>query len=397
MNNIIDPNELFDFSNLSLAQPIAIPGGAYFTKIEHNKQSLYIQTTISQTKQGFVKSGKKYYCDLMFNKHSEIIINWFENLENRCQKLIFEKKDEWFQNSLEEHDIENAFNNTIRVYKSGKFYLLRTNVKNNQHNLPAIKIYNENQETLTIDDINSETNIISILDIQGIKFTSRTFQIEIDIKQVMVVQKDDQIFETCLIKHNNNTLLPKTSFISTHSNTNDFNNSIKSENNNNNNDNNNNDNNDNNDNNNNNNDSLTSPNTNDIILHDENTSINHEIDLENKSVFNTENLDNIDLDFEELKEDIEENKDQLTELNNFNIPFENNLETIQLKKPNQVYLELYKTARQKAKECKKNAIIAYLEAKNIKKTYLIENVIDSDGDFDAEIDAVSESELDVFD
>jgi hypothetical protein len=42
---------------------------------------------------------------------------------------------------------------------------------------------------------------------------------------------------------------------------------------------------------------------------------------------------------------------------------------------------------------KKAAIIAYLEAKNIKKTYLLENLDDSDSDFDAEIDEVSESEL----
>jgi len=71
---------------------------------------------------------------------------------------------------------------------------------------------------------------------------------------------------------------------------------------------------------------------------------------------------------------------------------------MKLKKPNQVYFELYKQARQKAKECKKNAIIAYLEAKNIKKTYMIDTATnDSDRDFDAEIDEVSESELDYFD
>ena len=39
------------------------------------------------------------------------------------------------------------------------------------------------------------------------------------------------------------------------------------------------------------------------------------------------------------------------------------------------------------------AILAYLEAKNIKKNYIIENLNDSESDFDAEIDEVSESEL----
>ena len=56
--------------------------------------------------------------------------------------------------------------------------------------------------------------------------------------------------------------------------------------------------------------------------------------------------------------------------------------------------ELYKEARNKAKLAKRNAILAYLEAKNIKKTYMIENMNDSDSDFDAEIEEASESELD---
>ena len=86
--------------------------------------------------------------------------------------------------------------------------------------------------------------------------------------------------------------------------------------------------------------------------------------------------------------------DNLKEVNKFELSLENNLETIQLKKPNQVYFELYKEARNKAKQAKKNAILAYLEAKNIKKTYMLENLNDSDSDFDAEIDEVSESELD---
>ena len=64
-----------------------------------------------------------------------------------------------------------------------------------------------------------------------------------------------------------------------------------------------------------------------------------------------------------------------------------------MKKPNEVYFELYREARNKAKGAKKAAIIAYLEAKNIKKIYMLDDLNDSDSDFDAEIDDVSESEL----
>jgi hypothetical protein len=107
-----------------------------------------------------------------------------------------------------------------------------------------------------------------------------------------------------------------------------------------------------------------------------------------------ENDLSLDLEIEDLSEDIEENTHELKEVNNLEVSLENNLETMHLKKPNQVYFELYKEARNKAKLAKKNALLAYLEAKNIKKTYMLENLNDnSDSDIDAEIDDVSESEL----
>lgn len=391
MDNIIEPNESFDFTKLSLAHPSGIQGGAYFTKIEYNKKPLYIQTCKSQTRQGFIKTGKKYYCDLMFDKNSESLINWFENLEETCQKLIFERRDTWFQNSLEENDIESAFNSTIRVYKSGKYYLVRTNIKNNHNNTPSVKIYNEKETSMTMEEINSETNIISILEIQGIKFTSRNFQIEIELKQVMVLD-NEPLFDNCLIKTSRRT---QDTSINKHLGENlelddikidDIKNDdvkihdIKSEN-----------------------DTLQETTINDI---EENTNVLEElepIDILVESIKDDiddtkeENISlDVELDFEDLNEDIEENSDELREIENIDLPLENTLETIQLKKPNQVYFELYKEARKKAKEAKKTAIIAYLEAKNIKKTYMIENMDDSDSEFDAEIDEVSESELEDF-
>ena len=420
MDNIIEPNETFDFSKLTLAHPVGIQGGAYFTKIEYNKKPLYIQTIKSQTRQGFVKTGKKYYCDLMFDKNAESLIHWFENLEEKCQKLIFEKRDTWFQNSLEENDIETAFSSTIRVYKSGKFYLVRTNVKNNPNNLPTVKIYNEHQISLNIEDVNSETNIISILEIQGIKFTTRNFQIEIELKQVMVLD-NEPLFDNCLIKFNKGLPILKEPTILkgfTGTNINDELNiethdkiysgketkidleknydksnnileelepidiMIDSEG-----------------------EDTNNKNVTDLNVNNEMELTDYEMEVNGQNEIDENKIDkneieknntkeeNINLDFEDLTEDIEEKSDELKEINNFDLSLGNNTETMQLKKPNQVYFELYKEARNKAKIAKKNALLAYLEAKNIKKTYMIENLNDSDSDIDDEIDEVSESEL----
>jgi hypothetical protein len=377
MDNIVEPNEAFDFSKLSLAHPVGIQGGAYFTKIENNNKPLYIQTIKSQTRQGIVKTGKKYYCDLMFDKNAAPLISWFENLEERCQKLIFDRRDTWFQNNLEENDIESAFSSTIRVYKSGKFYLLRTNIKNH-NNMPAVKIYNEHEIPLTADDIKTETNIISILEIQGIKFTARNFQIEIDLKQVMILD-NEPMFDNCLIKTSKRQTEPpamqETEDIGTLEKDAVLEEMLV--------------------------ETIVAPETSAIIegslsaMDDplppievtDNLSV-----IEGNSGAGEEAA--IELEFEDLTGDIEENPNELKEINSLDLSAGNTLETIQLKKPNQVYFEIYKAARNKAKAAKKNALLAYLEAKNIKKTYMLDNLNDSDSDIDAEIDEVSESELD---
>ena len=390
MNNIIEPSKNFDFSKLSLAHPTGIQGGAYFTKILYNSKPLYIQTTKSLTRQGFVKSGKKYYCDLMLDNNSETLIHWFENLEETCQNLIFEKSEAWFQNSLDKNDVETAFNPVIRIYKSGKYYLVRTNIKVGVNNEPYIKLYDENEVPLSMNDIKEDTNIISILEIQGIKFTSRNFQIEIELRQVMVLD-NEPLFDNCLIKTTFNSKNMKnleeteTKFheplensvfnrnaYKTIDNINISKSNILEI------------------------DTLVDlPNINDVVVDNIDNIEN------NNAVINAQNNEDIlqEDDIEELKEinDLKET-DELKEIDisvNLEDSLENNGdETLQLKKPSQVYYDLYKEARERAKAAKKNAIIAYLEAKNIKKTYMIDNLDENESDIDAEIDEVSESELD---
>ena len=82
MDNIIEPTIDYDFSNLYLGPPSTLAGGSYFTKIMYsNNKLLYLQTPKCLTKQGFVKSGKKIFVDLMFDNNDTVFINWIENLE----------------------------------------------------------------------------------------------------------------------------------------------------------------------------------------------------------------------------------------------------------------------------------------------------------------------------
>ena len=75
---------------------------------------------------------------------------------------------------------------------------------------------------------------------------------------------------------------------------------------------------------------------------------------------------------------IDENLNELEELNEINLEIPSDLDSVHLKKPNEVYLEIYKEVKKRAKESKKKAIEAYLEAKRIKSLYLLDEIESSD-------------------
>ena len=394
MDSIIEPTMEYDFTKLYFGPPSTLAGGAYFARIMYGTNKLlFIQTPKCLTKQGFIKSGKKVYTDLMFDNNDTVFINWIENLETRCQDLIYSKRESWFETKLEKDDIETAFTSPFKIFKSGKYYLLRVNVKQN------IKIYDENDQIVTTESITNDKPIISILEIQGLKFTSRNFQIEIELKQSMVVSPDPFLYECFIKKPNKKSHVAARQEEEETSETIDINleklitesvkdlsnqqdlvkkdaelENIK----------------------------VNSNQSKNANIHNNSESIDLEVSFEKplenetkeikKTIGNNLlDLEEADIDLTTLQDDIEDltpEKEEVEEdpntLKEFDLSssLDNTLETIQLKKPNQVYYEIYQKAREKAKEAKKSAIMAYLEMKNIKKTYMLDDIDESDSEFE---------------
>lgn len=382
MEDIIEPTMDYDFTKIYFGPPSTLAGGAYFAKIMYStNKPLLIQTPKSLTKQGFIKSGKKVYTDLMFDNNDTVFINWIENLESKCQELVYSKRESWFESKLEKDDIESAFTSPFKIFKSGKYYLLRVNVK------PNIKIYDEMNKIIQSESITNDKTILSILEIQGLKFTSRNFQIEIELKQSMVVSPDPFLDE-CFIKNpkkikeeNIKEQLPKDQLPKDQLPI-DLTNIIKQ--------------------------SVEDLKTKELETTNNKFEINESIDLEvvfdepleKKTILNNKRLskgineNNIDLEEANIVLDVEELEDPsiLKEVD-LSSTLDNTLETLQLKKPNQVYYEIYKKAREKAKDAKKNAIAAYLEMKNIKKIYMLDDIDESDSEFEEFASKDSSSEI----
>jgi len=353
---IYDTNDAFDFNNLLLIKPTSMTGGNYFIKCLVNSGPLYIQPPKCNTKQGIIKAGKRYYSDLMFTNEHENFIRWMENLENHCQAYIYKNREKWFDGDMELHDIENYFTSPLKIYKSGNYYLCRINITNNALGKHTLKIYDEHENEIDIDKVDDKTKAITILEIQGIKCSSRSFQIEIELKQMMVLEDQTNLFEKCIIKPKTNikqkdTVVQEEPVIET------ITAAIIDEDNN-----------------------LDQQNTEEADQNKEDEAVAEE----NIVVDTTPQEPNADIELESIIESSTNEIDGIQEVE-FNLEELDEKESVQLKQRNEVYYDMYREARKKAKRARDLALSSYLEAKRIKNTYMLDDIRDSD-DSDLEME-----------
>ena len=335
MGDIHDTNSQFEFDKISLTTPTTISGGVHFSKILINKKQLYIQSPKCKTKQGIVKSGKKSHADLVFTNDDEEFIQWIETLEQTVRKHIFTNRERWFDMDLDEDDIESYFTPTIKLFKSGKQYIMRVNISQRIGATP-LKIYDENEEDVDIETITENTSLISILEIQGIRCSTKSFQIDVELKQIMVI-KPVNLFEKCIIKRTIAKDLAKKVEVIV--------------------------------------DEAKSKIDDKVTVQEE----EEEEEEEEKEATDPEVIIHQEDDIVE-EEEPKKNEDDDDDILEINLDVEeiNDNDTIQLKDKTEVYYQMYKEARQKAKLAKSLALSSYLEARRIKNLYMLDDIDDSD-------------------
>jgi hypothetical protein len=194
---IHDPTPSFQFDNISLTTPASIAGGAHFSKIFVNRTPLYIQTPKCFTKTGIIGSGRKMYTDLVFTNDNEEIIQWMEVFESTIRRKIYDNRGRWFDTEMSEDDIEGCFSPMVKLFRSGKQYCVRVGI-NSRPDAKPLKIYDEDEMVVEVSQINDKTPLIAILEIQGVRCTSKSFCIDIEMKQLMVMKPSD-LFDSCII------------------------------------------------------------------------------------------------------------------------------------------------------------------------------------------------------
>ena len=136
----IDSN--FDFSKLKLSNPNGKQGGSYFCKLLYDDEDFLIQTPKVFSKNGFPKGDKQGYIDVIIDTNSDFH-NWIIELEETIKKLILNKQSLWFDNDLEQDDIDYLFTDGIKKFQQN-FYL-RSYIKKRKYfeDHDTFRIFNE--------------------------------------------------------------------------------------------------------------------------------------------------------------------------------------------------------------------------------------------------------------
>ena len=338
----------FDFDALTLDHPSGLQGGSYFTKISHLGNNLYIQTGQCETKNGINKTSKKAYCDLMFPTTDETTVKWFEELEKKSIDYIYEKRSTWFHNELERDEIETNFVSPLRLYKSGKYYLIRVYLASDSLANNLFKCYNDASHPVPYDVLQKDNvKVIPLLEIQGIKFSSRNFSLDIGLKQIMVLENPD-FLQKCFIqkdlgKNTSNIPLVEEAVIPPGP--------------------------------------LSVPTPEPLVEEPVVPAVVPPEPLVEKPVASQV------VPPEPLVEPVAETKSEPTgtTLEEHSINYDSlakEEELVTLKNPEEVYYDIWYEARRRAKSARDEAIKAYLEAKKIKATYMLDEYSDSEDEFD---------------
>ena len=376
MDAMLSPDKNYPFDKVKIKTPKALQGGTYCANLEINEGPVIIQTPKCKTKNGIHKTAKQIYCDLLMNKDHTEFLDWLETFQERVKNLILQNSSNWFHEPTSLDEIEYNWNNSIRTRKD--YYLIRSFLhKPKGINKISLQIYDTDENQLNIEQVKNDKNVICILEVIGLKFSSNSFHLEICLRQMMVIN-EKPLFNKCLIKLDskikngenneiNNSLKEKKEDILEKNIEENIeeNNQEK--------------------------DSVNNKSSN--ILVDINTAV--DIDENNVEEKDNEEIQSNKKIKEEEKEDLEFSKNNNKEQEVIEKPLENtnNLEEIelniqddepiQLKEAREVYLDIYNAAREKAKKAKNEAIKAYLEAKRIKELYMLD-IVDSSSEEEEE-------------
>lgn len=175
----------FSFDQLQLMNPKPLPDHYFLSNLFIQQEEIFLQTPKCTSKQGIVMSANKKCIDFVFTSQHEVFLQWIVSLEEHVQKLIYEKRNVWFmEDTIGMDDIQQSFVSIIK--QKGSTYTVRAYLPSASLSTDPI-LFNDAKLPIEESSIKETTTLIGILQFVGIRFNQHSFQMILQIKQLMTL------------------------------------------------------------------------------------------------------------------------------------------------------------------------------------------------------------------
>lgn len=352
MTTIQYTTDAFSLDGVSLSEPVGVKN-YNFSELSLNEEPIYVQLCNTGISNGIcVNDNGDSYVKLLIDENNEETLEWFEKFDEKMRDLLVVNGEEWFENEITPEDMEVAYNSSVSIQDdSDDAFIFKVYLPKNYNKRSNLNIYDEDEELLRSSILNEDDlELTPLIEVKGIKFDSSSFHLYAVLRQAMVMNNDGEEDS----EDGGDNSEDENDVDDGEKDVDDSEDGEDGE------------------------DGKDGEDGEDDS-EDENDGEDGE-DGE-KEVDDSDNGDESDDEEKDDKDDkdgddvkdVKDDKDgDVLEEVTLELNETDNADQLVLKKPNEVYINMWKEARAKAKQAKNDAIKAYLEAKNIKSTWLLD-------------------------
>jgi hypothetical protein len=358
------------------------------------------------TKLGIIEQSSKTYVDLLFDSSSRDVkelVDLLVAMEEEAAKQLHSRSGEWFEGDsgkMTVQSFEDMFTPVVRYVNRQRSVCVRVHIPTSNRGIKQAStgydcdVYDKLGKSRLLSDIRTDTQILPLIEVKEIRMTSTSINLHLNLIECMIVKDSDSINKDIEQRvptrrlhlssdtTNDDAQVMSPTIGNEEVETGSFVDNGHEE-------------------------KEIEKNECDDYCNDKGKEKEEELSSGEVTVVNGELLDgqkavdevnddagislnegeNNEAEVKEnvtLLEDVgidkmENEKDFLEEIGTLTV---DETEPIKLKKPDEVYKDIYKAAISKAKKLRQVALEAYLDAKKIKAKFMLEDIYDSDDDGD---------------
>ena len=190
-------------SNIRYHEPVKTAGGCLISRTYYKYKSeeipIYIQTPRLKVNSNLEILDSKTYLELELDKKHINFYEFINNIDDQNIRETYKNSEDWFQEKLPMDVVDDFYKTNIKMRKYNKSPIVKFKIplyKNSSRK--SCDIFGDDLKPVDVSEIKQNTDVICILELEGIKFFKQRFETEWKVVQLRVYKPKEEVIP-CLI------------------------------------------------------------------------------------------------------------------------------------------------------------------------------------------------------